>query len=95
MCIRDRHTGPYADARDPLTTERELNRLSVATDLGVSLGLRVNAGHGLHYGNVSPIGAMSGISELNIGHAIIARSVFSGLADAVRDMRRLMDSSQG
>ncbi len=89
------HTGPYADASDPLTTERELNRLSAATDLGVSLGLRVNAGHGLHYGNVSPIGAMSGISELNIGHAIIARSVFSGLADAVRDMRRLMDSSQG
>jgi len=88
------HTGPYADASDPLTMERELNRLSAATDLGVSLGLRVNAGHGLHYGNVSPVGAMSGISELNIGHAIIARSVFSGLADAVRDMRRLMDRSQ-
>jgi pyridoxine 5-phosphate synthase len=89
------HTGPYADASDQLTAERELNRLSAATDLGVSLGLRVNAGHGLHYGNVSPVGAMSGISELNIGHAIIARSVFSGLADAVREMRRLMDSSQG
>ena len=89
------HTGPYADASDELTAERELNRLSAAIDLGVSLGLRLYAGHGLHYSNVSPVGAMSGISELNIGHAIIARAVFSGLADAVQDMRRLMDSAQG
>jgi len=89
------HTGAYAEAEDEGAAERELDRLSVATELGLSLGLRVNAGHGLHYHNVGPVAAMSGISELNIGHAVIAHAVFVGLADAVRDMRRLMDSAQG
>ncbi|HCK76442.1 MAG TPA: pyridoxine 5'-phosphate synthase [Gammaproteobacteria bacterium] len=88
------HTGAYAETRDQRTAERELERLSAATELGMSLGLRVNAGHGLHYDNVGRVAAMIGISELNIGHAIIARAVFSGLADAVSDMRRLMDSAQ-
>ncbi len=89
------HTGAYAEAEDEGAAERELDRLSVATELGLSLGLRVNAGHGLHYHNVGPVAAMSGISELNIGHAVIAHAVFAGLAAAVRDMRRLMDSAQG
>ena len=86
------HTGVYAEADNEASAKRELTRLAAAKDLGESLGLRVNAGHGLHYGNVEPIAAMPGIAELNIGHAIIARAVFSGLADAVREMRTLMSS---
>ena len=89
------HTGTYAEAEGSGRTVRERDRLSAATDLGLSLGLRVNAGHGLHYTNVQPIAAMKGISELNIGHAIVARAVFSGLADAVREMRELMDAAGG
>jgi len=89
------HTGTYAEAEGSESADRERDRLSVATDLGLSLGFRVNAGHGLHYSNVQPIAAMKGISELNIGHAIIARAVFSGLADAVREMRGLMDAAGG
>ena len=87
------HTGVYAEAGDDSWAKTELTRLSAARDLGESLGLRVNAGHGLHYGNVEPIAAMPGIAELNIGHAIIARAVFSGLADAVREMRDLMSQA--
>ena len=87
------HTGVYAEAGNEASAKRELTRLAAARDLGESLGLRVNAGHGLHYGNVGPIAAMPGIAELNIGHAIIARAVFSGLADAVREMRALMSSA--
>ena len=87
---RELHTGVYAEAKDEDSAKRELTRLGAARDLCESLGLRVNAGHGLHYGNVEPIAAMPGVAELNIGHAIIARAVFSGLADAVREMRDLM-----
>ena len=87
------HTGVYAEAGNEASAKRELIRLAAARDLGESLGLRVNAGHGLHYGNVEPIAAMPGIAELNIGHAIIARAVFSGLAAAVREMRDLMSSA--
>ena len=87
------HTGVYAEAGNEASAKRELTRLAAARDLGESLGLRVNAGQGLHYGNVGPIAAMPGIAELNIGHAIIARAVFSGLADAVREMRALMSSA--
>ena len=87
------HTGVYAEAGNEASAKRELTRLAAARDLGESLGLRVNAGQGLHYGNVEPIAAMPGIAELNIGHAIIARAVFSGLADAVREMRALMSSA--
>jgi len=87
------HTGVYAEADNEASAKSELTRLAAARDLGESLGLRVNAGHGLHYGNVEPIAAMPGIAELNIGHAIIARAVFSGLADAVREMRALMSSA--
>ena len=88
------HTGAYADAeQDSETADKELNRLIDARDLGRSLGLRVNAGHGLHYANVQPIAALTGIAELNIGHAIVARAVFSGLAAAVREMRDLMNAA--
>ena len=86
------HTGAYAEAeQNSAAADKELNRLIDARDLGRSLGLRVNAGHGLHYGNVQPIAAITGIAELNIGHAIVARAVFSGLAAAVREMRDLIN----
>ena len=81
------HTGAYADKPD---TSKQLATIIQAVEHGVDLGLQVNAGHGLHYHNVKPIAAIPGILELNIGHAIIARSVFSGLPAAVSEMKRLM-----
>lgn len=84
------HTGHYADAPDEARHREELCRIARAVEQGRSLGLKVNAGHGLHYQNVQPIAAIVGISELNIGHAIIARAVFTGLGAAVREMKRLM-----
>ena len=68
----------------------ELARIAVAVDEGVRLGLRVNAGHGLHYTNVQPIAALPGIKELNIGHAIVAHAVFVGWQNAVREMKAIM-----
>lgn len=84
------HTGCYAEAADDETQLKELERIRQGTALGVSLGLRVNAGHGLHYQNVQPIAAIPGIAELNIGHAIVAQSVFDGWEKAVRDMKALI-----
>ncbi|HHH48994.1 MAG TPA: pyridoxine 5'-phosphate synthase [Gammaproteobacteria bacterium] len=84
------HTGHFADAENTEQRQRELARVVEATRLGLELGLQVNAGHGLNYQNVQAIAAIPGISELNIGHAIIARAVFTGLEAAVREMKRLM-----
>jgi len=84
------HTGAYAEAEDPEVVQSELERIQKATEFGLSQGLVINAGHGLHYHNVQPIAAIPGMNELNIGHAIIARAVFSGLAEAVREMKRLI-----
>jgi len=84
------HTGHYADARTEKARQSELIRIMRAVELGEQLGLHVNAGHGLDYHNVMPIAAIRQIRELNIGHAIIARSIFTGLDAAVRDMKRLM-----
>jgi pyridoxine 5-phosphate synthase len=83
------HTGAYAEAQGSAQA-REFERLRQAAQLAASLGLIVNAGHGLHYHNVEPIAAIAEIIELNIGHAIIARAVFDGLPKAVRDMKELM-----
>jgi pyridoxine 5-phosphate synthase len=83
------HTGTYADAQGA-TRALELDRVRSAAALAASLGLTVNAGHGLNYHNVEPIAAIPEIVELNIGHAIVARAVFDGLAKAVRDMKDLM-----
>ncbi|MGQ7247035.1 pyridoxine 5'-phosphate synthase [Halomonas sp. V046] len=84
------HTGAFAEAigRDDAT--REYQRLVAATEMAGELGLIVNAGHGLHYHNVEAIAAIPGLHELNIGHAIIARSLFVGLKEAVAEMKRLM-----
>ncbi len=84
------HTGHYADAQNSAEAGRELSRIIDATAQGLSLGLQVNAGHGLDYHNVTAIAAIPGLSELNIGHAIISRAVFTGLDEAVREMKRLI-----
>ena len=83
------HTGNYADA---VSTDRakELARIEQAAQYGNELGLTIHAGHGLHYKNVAAVAAISEIVELNIGHSIIARSVFDGLDFAVSEMKRLM-----
>jgi pyridoxine 5-phosphate synthase len=83
------HTGAYADATGALRA-REFERLRAAAKLAASLGLTVNAGHGLNYHNVEPIAAIAEIIELNIGHAIVARALIDGLGKAVRDMKDLM-----
>ncbi|MGH8207965.1 MAG: pyridoxine 5'-phosphate synthase [Steroidobacteraceae bacterium] len=83
------HTGVYADSRGAAQA-RELERLRSAARLAASRGLTVHAGHGLTYHNVAPVAAIPQIVELNIGHAIIARALFDGLAAAVRDMKALM-----
>jgi len=83
------HTGAYAEAEGE-AAQAELQRIRLAVAEGLRHGLRVNAGHGLHYGNVKPVAALDGISELNIGHAIVAQSIFDGWERAVRDMKALM-----
>ncbi|KRT56197.1 pyridoxine 5'-phosphate synthase [endosymbiont of Ridgeia piscesae] len=84
------HTGHYADAANPQQRQTELERIIQAVEHGNSLGLQVNAGHGLDYHNVKPILAIEQIRELNIGHSIISRAVFSGLAAAVAEMKQLL-----
>lgn len=83
------HTGRYADTEGD-EQQAELQRIVEAARYGASLGLVINAGHGLHYQNVAAIARIKEIVELNIGHAIIARAVFDGLAMAVAEMKRLM-----
>lgn len=84
------HTGRFAEAIAESQRMQELRRIVDATALGLELGIQVNAGHGLNYHNVQPVAAIPGITELNIGHAVVARAVFSGLHDAVAEMKRLM-----
>ncbi|MNX65456.1 Pyridoxine 5'-phosphate synthase [compost metagenome] len=83
------HTGAYAEAQGD-AAEAELQRIRLAVAEGLRHGLRVNAGHGLHLGNVAQVAAIDGISELNIGHAIVAQAVFDGWEKAVRDMKAVM-----
>ena len=84
------HTGHYADLTDADEQNKELLRIIKAVEFGDELGLHVNAGHGLNYQNIAPIAAIPQIKELNIGHAIVGRAVFTGLQEAVREMKRLM-----
>ena len=83
------HTGSYADAQGT-GQAAELQRVIDASAYGSSIGLHINAGHGLHYQNVQPIVAIPELVELNIGHAIVARALFVGLDQAVREMSQLM-----
>jgi len=84
------HTGCYADAKNPLQQRDELERLKAAALYANSAGLQVNAGHGLNFYNVAAICAIPEIVELNIGHAIIAQALFSGLAQTVKDFKHIM-----
>ena len=84
------HTGRYAEAHDEAGQRSELERVQIAVQEGVKRGLKVNAGHGLHYTNTQAIAAIPDIAELNIGHAIVAHAVFVGWKAAVSEMKALM-----
>ena len=88
------HTGCYADATTEAAALHELQRIRQAAEYADSLGIVVNAGHGLHYHNVQPIARIKELNELNIGHAIIARALFCGLKEAVKHMRQLMQEAR-
>ncbi len=83
------HTGTYADSKGVLQRQ-EYERLQTAVALARGLGLVVHAGHGLHYHNVEAVASIPGVTELNIGHAIVARAIFTGLGPAVAEMKRLI-----
>lgn len=87
------HTGHYADCLDAKSQLIELNKIIEAVQYARSLGLIVNAGHGLHYHNTHAIAAIEGINELNIGHSIIARAIFTGLKEAITDMRLIIEKA--
>lgn len=84
------HTGHYADATDDKEQRKELKRIYEGVAYALEQDLIVNAGHGLHYHNVEEIAAIPGIYELNIGHGIMARAIFTGLKAAVAEMKMLM-----
>ena len=88
------HTGAYADANSESEQQAELKKIAAGVSYAHNAGLKVNAGHGLHYHNVQPIAAIPEIYELNIGHAIIARSAFDGLGKAVKDMQIIMQEAR-
>jgi pyridoxine 5-phosphate synthase len=83
------HTGRYAES-EGAELARELARIEAGARFGVQRGLKVNAGHGLHYTNVQAIAAIGDIGELNIGHAIVAHAVFAGWENAVREIKAIM-----
>ncbi len=87
------HTGAYADAEGEARLA-ELERIKRGVRWGVQQGLKVNAGHGLHYTNVQAIAAIPDIAELNIGHAIVGHAVFVGWENAVREMKAIMVSTR-
>jgi len=84
------HTGRYADATTPAERAREYEALYQAAEEGVRLGLTLHAGHGLTHHNVAPICRLPGIKMLNIGHAIVARAVMTGMEESVASMKRIM-----
>ncbi|MGO1233160.1 MAG: pyridoxine 5'-phosphate synthase [Marinobacter sp.] len=88
------HTGEYAEADSPEALEASFRALENAVAYARKRGLIVNAGHGLHYHNTERVAAIAGINELNIGHAIIARAVFAGLKEAVRDMHAILERAR-
>ncbi|MDJ0661755.1 MAG: pyridoxine 5'-phosphate synthase [Crocosphaera sp.] len=84
------HTGKYADAPNAEIRQKELEALKIGCEQALSLGLRVNAGHGLTYINVYPVACLPGMEELNIGHTIVSRAVLVGMERAVREMKLAM-----
>ena len=87
------HTGHYSDATNIQQQQTELQKIMIAIEQGQQCGLQVNAGHGLNYQNVQEIASLPGLTELNIGHSIIARAIFTGLEEAVREMKQLIVNS--
>ena len=87
------HTGKYADADNVTGHRLELDRIRIAVEHAHAQGLQGNAGHGLNYHNVQPIVAIPNLVELNIGHAIIAESLFIGLEAAVKKMKALLSEN--
>jgi len=87
------HTGQYAEARGEREIQSALDKIIRAVEYGTASGLQVNAGHGLDYHNVKAVASILGIRELNIGHSIVARAVFTGLGPAVSEMKRLINPS--
>jgi len=88
------HTGAYAEAIGEKDKKQELQKIIEAVKSAKAMGLRVNAGHGLDYDNVEEVAAIKEIEELNIGHSIIARSLFVGLPEAVKEMKELMKNAR-
>lgn len=88
------HTGRYADAATPEMQQVELETIRTMAAYAFGRGLQVNAGHGLHYENTVRIAAIPELSELNIGHAIVARALFVGFAEAVREMKALLQQAR-
>jgi len=96
------HTGPYAEAfhtagrdAESAAVVAEVAKLRMAGEAIRALGMRFNAGHALNYYNVQPVARLPGVRELHIGHAIVSRAVFTGLRDAVGEMKRLMREAAG
>ncbi|MCW8836973.1 MAG: pyridoxine 5'-phosphate synthase, partial [Rhodospirillales bacterium] len=87
------HTGSYCDASAE-ARERELTRIVEAAAHAQSIGLECHAGHGLSYATVKPVAAIPTIAELNIGHFLVGEAIFTGLAESIREMRRLMDEAR-
>ena len=91
------HTGAYHEACAATTPERiqhEFNLLKESAEFAAALGLEVHAGHGLTFHNVQPVAAIEQLAELNIGHFLIGESVFMGLGEAVKEMKRLMQDAR-
>ena len=88
------HTGRYADAYATGGEAVELEKIRAAAAHAARKRLQVNAGHGLNYHNVQPIAAITHVRELNIGHAIVAHALMVGFAQAVREMKRIMESAR-
>lgn len=88
------HTGRYADAYMEQEQEEEFALIAEAAEQAVSLGLRVNAGHGLDYQNTGAIAALNAVDEISIGHAVVARSIFVGLDQAVREMVAIVQRAE-
>ena len=88
------HTGSYALSKNKREYNKRLKEIINAVKIAKSIGLRVNAGHGLNYNNVRHIAMIDGIEELNIGFSIIASSIYTGITQAVSDMKRIIQTDQ-
>lgn len=87
------HTGSYADAETEEEVEKEFLAIKATMEAAIKAGLKVNAGHGLDYKNTTRIAQLNGIEELNIGHSIVAKSIFNGIEEAVKEMKDIIKNA--